>query len=245
MRAHLALFGCLIVALVVLIVMLWKRDLPWEQMSAEQRLADVRERREASLAAELQAQGLALGDAAFVRVLKESSELELWLRPRAGKAFQRFKTWPIAKWSGTLGPKQREGDGQAPEGFYDVVPERMNPLSKYHLAFNIGYPNAFDASLSRTGSFIMVHGSNMSVGCFAMTDLVIEEIYLIVDAALRAGQTNVPVHCFPFRMTDQRLAAAPVEWAEFWRNLKQGWDRFEATHVPPSWTVRDGRYAFE
>ena len=205
----------------------------WAEMNASQRLADVTQRRAAEVRASLQNKSLALGDNVFIRLMKESSELELWMRPRAGKVFQLYKTWPIARWSGTLGPKQKEGDMQAPEGFYDVVAKRMNPMSKYHLSFNIGYPNAHDRSLNRTGSLIMIHGSDVSIGCFAMTNPVIEEIYLIVNAAHKRGQTSVPVHCFPFRMTDERLqASADSEWHGFWLELKKSWDHFEQTRVP-------------
>ncbi len=214
-------------------------------MNAAQRIADVKQRREAVVRESLKQKGFALGDAAFIRIIKESSELELWLRAGDSRAFAFYKTWPIAKWSGSPGPKQKEGDGQAPEGFYDVVLKRMNPMSKYHLSFNIGYPNAFDTALKRTGNLIMVHGSDVSIGCYAMTDPVIEEIYLIVDAALHGGQNSVPVHCFPFRMTNERLAGEQGEWREFWLNLKQGWDAFESKHVPPVWKVRGGKYVFE
>lgn len=216
----------------------------WSLKTGEQRLRDVEDRRKLQLIADLQAKGLSLGDEVFIRIIKESSEFELWMRRPTGKAFELYKTWPIARWSGGLGPKLKEGDGQAPEGFYDVIAERMNPLSKYHLAFNVGYPNAFDSAHERTGSLIMVHGSNVSIGCYAMTDPVIEEIYLLVNEALKAGQTSVPVHCFPFRLSEQSIAAHSDQWREFWLNLKQGWDRFETTHVPPTWRVTDKRYEF-
>jgi len=185
-------------------------------------VADVKRRLEATLKQDLNAVGLKLGNAVFIRVIKESSEMELWLH------FQRFKTFPIARWSGTLGPKQKEGDLQAPEGFYGITRKLMHPGSKYHLAMNIGYPNAQDRALGRTGSLIMIHGSNVSLGCFAMTDPLIEEIYLLVDAALTAGQAEVPVHSFPFRMTEERLAqTTDSPWHSFWQQLKRAWDALE------------------
>ena len=217
----------------------------WKQLNGEQRLADLHSRRIADVSTALQSQGFALGDSVFVRVIKESSELELWLRPSTSSAFRLYKTWHIARWSGTLGPKTKEGDRQAPEGFYAFNAKHLNPRSSYHLSFNIGYPNALDQALGRTGSLIMVHGSNVSVGCFAMTDPVIEEIYLIVEAALTAGQPEIAVHCFPFRMTTERLATADTTHRDFWLNLKEGWDRFEQSHMPPMWSVKDGRYHFD
>jgi murein L,D-transpeptidase YafK len=209
--------------------------LDWQAMNAAQRLDDVHRRRANEISTELARQGLSLGDEVFIRIIKENNELTLWMRPHDEARFRVYKSWPIARWSGTLGPKQQEGDGQAPEGFYDVTASRMNPMSKYHLSFNIGYPNAYDLAHQRTGSLIMVHGSDVSIGCFAMTDPVIEEIYLIVEAALKKGQSSIAVHCFPFRMTDERLAAeAHSEWHEFWMNLKEGWDAFEKTSIPPA-----------
>lgn len=133
-----------------------------------------------------------------------------------------------------MGPKFQQGDGQAPEGFYGIGPESMNPLSSFHLSINIGYPNAFDRALGRTGDFIMIHGSSVSIGCLAMTDDKIEEIYYLCDAALAAGQGEIPVHVFPFRMTEARMkeAANDPNFA-FWKNLQLGYDAFESTRVVP------------
>lgn len=217
----------------------------WKELTSDQRLADLHARRTADVTTSLASQGFELGDQVFLRAMKESDELEMWLRPPNDNTFKLYKTWPIAARSGALGPKTKEGDEQAPEGFYSFTSQQLNPASSYRLSFNIGYPNAFDQSLNRTGSWIMVHGSNVSVGCFAMTDPVIEEIYLIVEAALAAGQPDIAVHCFPFRMTDERLATADAAHRDFWLNLKEGWDRFEQSHVPPAWTVQEGRYHFD
>lgn len=219
----------------------------WARLNASQRLADARGRLQPQLGTELSTRGFKLGDAAFVRIFKESDEFELWLQPDPGKPFRRFCNYRIALYSGVLGPKTKEGDMQAPEGFYSVAKSQLNPASSYHLAFNVGYPNAYDRSLKRTGSLIMVHGSNVSIGCFAMTDPLIEEIYLIVEAALNNGQDRVPVHVFPFRMTEERLTRAQMandEWIGFWQNLKEGHDLFEASKSPPATFVEAGRYSF-
>lgn len=219
----------------------------WAKLNASQRLADARGRLQPQLGTELSTRGFNLGDAAFIRIFKESDEFELWLQPDPGKPFRRFSNYRIALYSGVLGPKTKEGDMQAPEGFYSVAKSQLNPASSYHLAFNVGYPNAYDRSLKRTGSLIMVHGSNVSIGCFAMTDPLIEEIYLIVEAALNNGQDRVPIHVFPFRMTDERMAQARAdkdEWLEFWSNLKEGSDLFEANHSPPIVSIGAGRYLF-
>jgi murein L,D-transpeptidase YafK len=192
----------------------------------------------------LAARGVSLGAPIFIRVFKLESELELWVQ-KDGR-FVRFATYPICLWSGRLGPKLKEGDRQAPEGFYTVSAEQLNPNSRWHRSFNLGYPNAFDRSHGRTGSFLMVHGGCQSVGCFAMTDPTVDEIWRIVTAALENGQVRFPVHAFPFRMTDRNLRLRRgQEWSGFWSDLKEGFDLFERTKLPPAVSVCKGRYAFE
>ena len=197
----------------------------------------------ARLSARLSAQGLAEGAPIFVRIFKREFELELWMK-RDG-AFVHFATYPICVWSGRLGPKLREGDGQAPEGFYSVDAGALNPNSRYYRSFNVGYPNAFDRSRGRTGSLIMVHGSCASVGCFAMTDAQMTEIWQLVTAALRGGQKRFQVQIFPFRLSEARLAAYRDHAEhEFWRTLYAGQALFDATHLPPRVFACNGDYAF-
>ena len=194
---------------------------------------------------DLAALGLKFGDPVFIRAFKEELELELFVQNPKSGGFKLFRTYPIACSSGTLGPKLAEGDGQVPEGFYSVPPSAMNPASQYHLAFNIGYPNAFDRAAARTGGLIMIHGNRVSIGCLAMTDPKIDEIFTLCAAAHAHGQPAFQVHIFPFRMTAERLAkAAGSPWESFWKNLRQGYDAFEKSHVPPKASVRDGQYRF-
>lgn len=195
-----------------------------------------------NLAGRLSGQGLDLGAPVFIRIFKREFELELWLR-REGR-FERFAVYPICRWSGRLGPKLKEGDWQAPEGFYTVDAKALNPASRWHRSFNLGFPNAFDRAHDRTGSFIMVHGGCGSVGCFAMTDPVVDEIWRLVTAAFERGQKRFHVHVFPFRMTEENLARRRRDpWAPFWRNLNPGHDIFEATQLPPRIGVCAGAYA--
>ena len=187
--------------------------------------------------------GLSVGDAVFVRIIKQESLLELWMRAKTQSQFTLAHRYPICTYSGSLGPKTRVGDGQAPEGFYSVRRGQLNPASSYHLAFNLGYPNAYERAQGWTGDYLMVHGNCVSIGCYAMGDAAIEEIYTLIDAALGAGQAAVPVHAFPFRFDaahEAMRAASPN--ADFWQQLKAGYLGFEATHVPPVVSVRDGRY---
>jgi murein L,D-transpeptidase YafK len=180
----------------------------------------------------------------LIRIYKEDSTLEILKQDRSGK-FALLNSYPICKFSGNLGPKLMQGDYQAPEGFYDITPNQMNPNSSEYLAFNTGFPNAFDRSLGRTGSFLMVHGGCRSVGCYAMTDYAMEEIYGLVDEAFKGGQKKVQLQAFPFRMTAQNLADhADDPNLPFWEMLKEGSDAFLVTEQPPRVAVCDRRYVF-
>jgi len=178
----------------------------------------------------------------FLRIFKEENELEVWKQMADGR-FEHFKTYPICKWSGALGPKVKQGDKQAPEGFYTVRPGQLNPNSQFHLAFNLGYPNDYDRSNGRDGSALMVHGKCKSAGCFAMTDALIEEIYILARESFKGGQTSFQVNAFPFRMTEENMKRhANSEWAGFWRSLKTGYDSFEFFRVPPKVAVCSKQY---
>jgi murein L,D-transpeptidase YafK len=178
-------------------------------------------------------------------MFKEESELEVWKMRDDGR-YYHFKTYPICNWSGELGPKQEQGDKQAPEGFYTISQTQMNPNSKFYLSFNLGYPNAYDRSLNRTGESLMVHGKCKSAGCYAMTDALAEEIYGLARDALRSGQTSFEVHAFPFRMTQEKLDRFKRhKWYAFWSTLKQGYDYFEVNRVPPPIAVCERRYVVD
>ena len=179
----------------------------------------------------------------MVRIFKEENELEIWKAKDDGR-FHHFKTYPICTWSGKLGPKFKQGDKQAPEGFYKVSAKLMNPNSKYHLSFNLGFPNAFDKAHKRTGDFIMVHGDCRSAGCYAMTDALIEDIYAMAREAFTGGQEAFDVQALPFRMTleNMRRHSRNKNYA-FWRNnLYQGYKDFEVSQLPPKVDVCERRY---
>ena len=193
------------------------------------------------LAQKLSDAGRQRGDPVYIRIFKQSSELELWMKGADG--WRLLANYPICKWSGRLGPKLKEGDKQSPEGFYGVTLGALNPNSDYRLSFNLGFPNAYDRAHGRTGSYLMVHGRCSSIGCYAMTDPGIDEIYPLVEAALRSGQTHVPVHIFPFRMTKEAMAArAGSKWIGFWKMLQPAYAAFEKKRVLPRVRVKDKRY---
>ncbi len=195
-------------------------------------IEEIRPRITSGLTDEFAQAGLAFGAPVFLRIFKEEQILELWVQGE--NKFQLFRSYPICNHSGDLGPKLKEGDRQSPEGIYKVGLGALNPNSRFHLSFNLGFPNSFDRANGRTGSWLMVHGDCVSIGCYAMTDPMIEEIYVAVEAALRGGQDDVPVHAFPFRLTEGRLnAVADHRWIAFWRNLQPIFAAFEQSRIPP------------
>lgn len=192
----------------------------------------------------LKAEGAEWGVPIFIRIFKDEKKLELWIK--GADQYALFKTYDVCYFSGELGPKLKEGDMQSPEGFYGVTSKLMNPWSSFHLSFNVGYPNKYDRSLGRTGSYIMIHGDCVSTGCYAMKDEKIEEIYAMVDAALRHGQSTVPVHIFPFKMSEGKMnRLGEGKWRDFWVNLKEGYDYFEKHNKPPVVKTSRGRYTFQ
>ncbi len=180
----------------------------------------------------------------LIRAYKKEAELEVW-KMRPDGRYVHLKTFPMCRWSGQLGPKTREGDRQVPEGFYTINPSQLNPNSSYYLAFNVGYPNAYDRALGHTGGTIMVHGVCSSMGCFSMTDRQIAEIYAIVRTSLNSGQNAVQMQSYPFHMTAENLVKHRLDPnIAFWKQLKEGNDNFEVTKQEPTVGVCGKRYVF-
>jgi murein L,D-transpeptidase YafK len=181
----------------------------------------------------------------LARIFKEEAEMEIWKKTRDGE-YALLKTYPICRWSGDLGPKKKEGDRQAPEGFYTITPGQMNPASNYFLAFNTGFPNAYDRAWGYTGSELMVHGDCSSRGCYAMTDEQIQEIYALARDSFFGGQKAFQLEAFPFRMTALNMAKHRNNPnLAFWKMLKDGYDSFEATRQEPKVAVCDKHYVFD
>ncbi|HMA71545.1 MAG TPA: murein L,D-transpeptidase family protein [Xanthobacteraceae bacterium] len=199
----------------------------------------------AALAAEIDKRNMPRESPILVRIFKEEAELEVWKQDAEGK-FALLKTYPICRWSGELGPKVKEGDRQAPEGFYTIMPGQMNPNSNYYLAFNLGFPNAYDKANDRTGAFLMVHGDCSSAGCYAMTDEQIQEIYALGRDSFLGGQKSFQVQAYPFRMTPLNLAKhRNSPHMAFWRMIKEGSDHFEVSRAEPRVDVCEKRYVFD
>lgn len=193
---------------------------------------------------QMKAKGMRKDAPIMMRIFKEEGELEVWKQKTNGR-YDLIASYDICKWSGKLGPKYTEGDRQAPEGFYTVNPAQMNPRSQYHLAFNIGFPNAYDRANGRSGTHLMVHGACSSAGCYSMTDEQVEEIYAFARDAFRGGQQAFQLQAYPFRMSAANMARYKDDPNyPFWTMLKEGYDYFQVTKQPPKVDVCERRYVF-
>ncbi|MDR1854031.1 MAG: L,D-transpeptidase family protein [Azoarcus sp.] len=166
---------------------------------------------------------------------KAEGVLELHAKRPDAARYERFAAYRICTSSGALGPKRKQGDRQVPEGFYRI--DRFNPASRYHLSLGVSYPNAADRRKSHAadlGGDIFIHGDCVTIGCLPMTDDKIEEIYLYALYARASGQQEIPIYIFPFRMSAQNMDDYAAQFRRnpelvaFWRNLKQGYDRYTA-----------------
>ena len=233
------------ISLLIALAILSSQVFALQHVSSSRRSREAINRVRPFLEKELANRRLKYGAPIFIRIFKEEKILEVWMKGESH--FILFKTYPVCTYGdGGLGPKTRQGDGKAPEGFYFVTPNRLNPMSNFHLSFNLGYPNRYDRQHRRTGGALMVHGDCVSIGCYAMTDNGIEEIYALADAAFRNGQQFFRVHIFPFRMNNKNMGRHKGStWYPFWKNLKKGYDLFENNgHIPPNVEVRNNRYVF-
>src|SRR5262245_36413253 len=194
---------------------------------------------------EIEQKSMAKESPILLRIFKEESELEIWKEDQGGR-FALLKTYPICRWSGELGPKVKQGDRQAPEGFYMITPGLMNPNSQYYLAINTGFPNAYDRANDRTGAFLMIHGDCSSAGCYAMTDEQITEIYSLARESFFGGQRAFQIQAMPFKMTALNMARhRNSPHMPFWKMIKEGYDHFEVSRREPKVNVCERRYVFD
>lgn len=181
----------------------------------------------------------------FIRIFKQTQKLEVWALKN--DKYLLLKTYPICAASGTLGRKMKEGDRQVPEGIYKIL--IFNEQSDFHLSLGINYPNDADriwADKDRPGGDIYIHGNCVSIGCLAMTDDLIEEIYVMADEARKNGQKEIPIHIFPFDMTNfsTSIFESSVQHHEFWQELKPIFDFFEENKQLPKISINEqGKYS--
>ena len=197
-----------------------------------------------SILAEMDKKNMDRNAPIMIRIFKEEGKLEIWKAKRDNR-FDVIASYDICAWSGKLGPKVKEGDRQAPEGFYNLTPAHLNPNSKYYLAINTGFPNRYDQANGRNGTNLMIHGACSSSGCYSMTDAQVLEIYGFARDAFKGGQKSVQLQALPFRMTAENMARhSKSEHSEFWKMLKVGYDNFEVTKRPPEVNVCEKKYVF-
>jgi murein L,D-transpeptidase YafK len=196
------------------------------------------------LVKKMKAQGMTTRSPILMRIFKEENTLEIWKQKPNGR-YEIVTNYGICKWSGQLGPKHKEGDRQAPEGYYNIRKHQMNPNSSYYLSFNMGFPNRFDRAHGRTGSNLMVHGACSSAGCYSMTDEQVLEIFGFARDAFKGGQDAFQVQAYPFRLTPENMARYRDHASfDFWNQIKEGYDHFEITKRPPKVDVCEKRYVF-
>jgi murein L,D-transpeptidase YafK len=192
----------------------------------------------------IKAKGMTVGAPISMRIIKDEHLLEVWKQKTNGR-YDLVAAYNICAWSGKLGQKKKEGDRQAPEGFYTIGAAQLNPKSKYFLAFDTGFPNAYDRSHGFTGANLMVHGACSSSGCYSMTDESVEEIFAFARDALKGGQDKFMLQALPFRMTAEKMAFyANDPNYPFWEMIKEGYDHFELTRTPPKVDFCEKKYVF-
>ncbi len=192
----------------------------------------------------IKAKGMKKNAPVYFRLFKDEHVLEVWKQKDNGK-FDMVQNYNICAWSGTLGPKVKQGDRQAPEGYYPLRPAQMNPASKYFLAINTGFPNAFDRAHGRSGADLMIHGACSSSGCYSMTDENVQQIFAFARDAFEGGQSEIILEALPFRMTPEKMAlfSAHKDF-KFWEMLREGYDSFELTKIPPKVDFCEKKYVF-
>lgn len=210
---------------------------------ANPRVEGIRTQRLGDVKALVEAAGLTYPvNRVYLRAFKEEKVLELWAAKKGG-SFVLVKSYPVCAASGELGPKRREGDLQVPEGLYEV-PE-FNPGSNFHLSMKVSYPNASDrvrSDAKKPGGLIYLHGNCASIGCIAIEDAPIEEVYL---TAFDAKSRPIRIDIFPAKLTAEWLAAHESnENAALWKELAPAYSAFEASKEPARFSVEpNGRYA--
>ena len=194
--------------------------------------------------ADMAAKGMDRNSPIMIRIFKEEGLMEIW-KAKTDNRFDKISEYHICAWSGRLGPKVKEGDRQAPEGFYTLTPANLNPNSKYYLAINTGFPNKYDVANGRSGANLMIHGACSSSGCYSMTDQEVLEIYAFARDAFKGGEKSIQLQAFPFRMTAENMVRHRMSPNyDFWKMLKVGYDNFEVTKRPPDVEVCEKKYVF-
>jgi murein L,D-transpeptidase YafK len=218
-----------------------------ESQMKHRRVKNAYQQRYSSLKEQLKQKGFQDGTFdVLIRVFKKEQEMEIWLKAETKTNFVFFKTYSICSSSGVLGPKRKQGDGQVPEGFYEI--SHFNPNSSYHLSLKVNYPNASDLKKASTnpGGDIMIHGECVTIGCVPIQNIPIEELYVLCVESKNKGHI-IKAHFFPFRFNSKNSEALTSEYPatlnEFWKPLKEVYSYFEEKHIIPDIRIdKNGNY---
>ncbi|MCD3178280.1 L,D-transpeptidase family protein [Salmonella enterica subsp. enterica serovar Enteritidis] len=162
-----------------------------------------------------------MGSPVYIQIFKEERTLDLYVK--MGEQYQLLDSYKICNYSGGLGPKRRQGDFKSPEGFYSVQRNQLKPDSRFYKAINIGFPNAYDRAHGYDGKYLMIHGACVSVGCYAMTDSGIDEIFQFGVATLVDQDMEID---FSSQTTPNDvvtvIATQPLTGNETWQKIMPG-----------------------
>jgi len=185
----------------------------------------------------------------YLRIFKQEQIVEVWAKSKTDITYTHITDYKICSISGELGPKRRQGDGQIPEGFYFI--NRFNPYSNFYLSLGLNYPNQADKIITAgndSGGDIFIHGNCVTIGCIAITDDKIKEMYIFAIEAKLHGQEKIQVHIFPCKMTDKKMLELKNHnplLITFWQSIKPAYDMFEKNKTAPSFSVdKKGNYIF-
>lgn len=185
----------------------------------------------------------------YIVAYKEEGKLEVWLKNKSQSAYSLFKSYDFSAHSGKLGPKIKEGDLQTPEGYYAI--NAFNPQSNFYLSLGVNYPNQADlfrSGKNKPGGDIYIHGNQVTVGCIPLTDDKIKEVYVLATESRNAGQKEIPVSIYPFRMTNENVKSKLPLYPQqklFWTNLQEGYVYFVKHKKPPVVQITNGGYIFK
>jgi murein L,D-transpeptidase YafK len=186
--------------------------------------------------------GIAYNAPVLLRIFKYEEIIEIWRQKPDGE-YIYMTNIAICKQGKQLGPKQREGDFQTPEGFYEITKESLNPDSRLWLAIRVEYPNAYDRAHKHGGGDVEIHGGCRSAGCIAIEDGPITDLYALVRDALNAGQDKIQLQIYPFKM--RGYALDDPKHNDFWSQLRVGYEKFEETRRPIVYRIENGRYVID
>ncbi len=222
---------------------------------AQQRVKEAKEEKDLEMKKLFESKNLSYPPKTLLfRTFKKENIFEVWAKEQKTRIFVLVKSYEVCAMSGELGPKRKRGDYQVPEGFYYI--DYYNAWSSFHLSVQINYPNQSDRILSphkkNLGNAICIHGACASIGCIAIQDENIKEVYWLMVQAHGAGQANIPVHIFPSKLDNAAFNALKEEYKNdkdkiaLWENLQTGYQYFEENKKLPTITVdKKGKYIFK